>query len=178
MCTPLQKLAAKGPPQNLKFPRNCKILQKSHTLYVSREPTQKSIQKASTHKKGNGFEYDKKDIREFSFQVKWEYVKVLTVGKNRKHVVLENISLQILLNPLNAELNPICHLLALLGAHHILHVSRIRVTVIYRSKKRRRDGVFKLKRNNRHKIKIIGRKGHISSGCSNCHYHQAKPPNN
>jgi len=31
------------------------------------------------------------------------------------------------INPLNAELNPICHLLALLGAHHILHVSRIRV---------------------------------------------------
>jgi len=30
-------------------------------------------------------------------------------------------------NPLNAELNPICHLLALLGARHILHVSRIRV---------------------------------------------------
>ena len=32
-------------------------------------------------------------------------------------------------NPLNAELNPICHLLALLGAHHILHVSRIRVNM-------------------------------------------------
>jgi len=31
------------------------------------------------------------------------------------------------LNPLNAELNPICHLVALLGAHHILHISRIRV---------------------------------------------------
>jgi hypothetical protein len=30
-------------------------------------------------------------------------------------------------NPLNADLNPICHLLALLGSHHILHVSRIRV---------------------------------------------------
>jgi len=30
-------------------------------------------------------------------------------------------------NPLNAELNPICHLLALLGAHLILHVRRIRV---------------------------------------------------
>jgi len=29
--------------------------------------------------------------------------------------------------PLNAELNPICYLLALLGAHHFLHVSRIRV---------------------------------------------------
>jgi len=32
-------------------------------------------------------------------------------------------------NPLNAELNPICHLLALLGAHPILHISRIRVNV-------------------------------------------------
>jgi hypothetical protein len=32
-----------------------------------------------------------------------------------------------LINPLNAELNPICCLLALLGAHHFLHVSRIRV---------------------------------------------------
>ena len=30
-------------------------------------------------------------------------------------------------NPLNPQLNPICHLLALLEAHHILHVSRIRV---------------------------------------------------
>jgi len=36
-------------------------------------------------------------------------------------------NVQYLFNPLNAELNPICHLLALLGAHHILHVSRIRV---------------------------------------------------
>jgi len=32
-------------------------------------------------------------------------------------------------NPLNTELNPICHLLALLGAHHILHISRIRVKI-------------------------------------------------
>jgi len=32
-----------------------------------------------------------------------------------------------LFNHLNSELNPICHLLALLEAHHILHVSRIRV---------------------------------------------------
>jgi hypothetical protein len=31
------------------------------------------------------------------------------------------------LNPLNAKLNLICHLLALLGAHLILHISRIRV---------------------------------------------------
>jgi hypothetical protein len=35
-----------------------------------------------------------------------------------------------LFNPLNAELNPICHLLALFGAHHILHVSRVRVKIL------------------------------------------------
>jgi len=34
-----------------------------------------------------------------------------------------------LINPLNAELNPICHLLALLGAHHIFHVSGLRVNL-------------------------------------------------
>jgi len=31
------------------------------------------------------------------------------------------------INPLNVELYPICHLLALLGAHHIFHISRIRI---------------------------------------------------
>jgi hypothetical protein len=31
------------------------------------------------------------------------------------------------INPLNAELNPICHLLTLLGAHPIFHISKIRV---------------------------------------------------
>ena len=34
-------------------------------------------------------------------------------------------------NPLNAELNPNCHFLALLGAHHIFHVSRISVNFPY-----------------------------------------------
>ena len=34
---------------------------------------------------------------------------------------------QIFFNPLNTELNPICHLLALLGDHHILHISGLRV---------------------------------------------------
>jgi hypothetical protein len=33
----------------------------------------------------------------------------------------------VFLNPLNAELNPIFHLLTLLGAHPILYVSRINV---------------------------------------------------
>ena len=30
-------------------------------------------------------------------------------------------------NPLDTELNSVCHLLALWGTHHILHVSRLRV---------------------------------------------------
>ena len=33
-------------------------------------------------------------------------------------------------NPLSPELNPICYLLALLRAHHFLHVSRIRVKLL------------------------------------------------
>jgi len=44
---------------------------------------------------------------------------------SRKKIFLSFILLTI--NPLSPELNPICYLLALLGAHHFLHVSRIRV---------------------------------------------------
>jgi hypothetical protein len=39
-------------------------------------------------------------------------------------------SKQFSFNPLNAELNPICLLLAL-GAHHILHTGRIKVNEKY-----------------------------------------------
>ena len=35
------------------------------------------------------------------------------------------------INPLNAELNPIRHLLALVGGRHIVHVSRIRVNNVF-----------------------------------------------
>ena len=37
------------------------------------------------------------------------------------------------INPLNAELNPIRHLLALVGARHIVHISRIRVNTTTRA---------------------------------------------
>jgi hypothetical protein len=44
-------------------------------------------------------------------------------------ILLQNLGLYFeFFIPFNAELNPICQLLALL-AHHILHVSRIRVNV-------------------------------------------------
>ena len=42
--------------------------------------------------------------------------------------VLDIISL--VFNPLNPELNSISYLLALLGAHHFLHVSSIRVKLL------------------------------------------------
>ena len=37
------------------------------------------------------------------------------------------------INPLKSELNPISYLLTLLGAHHFLHVSRIRVNAVRES---------------------------------------------
>jgi len=46
--------------------------------------------------------------------------RIIEVTEGREHLLDD-------LNPLNAELNPVCHMLALLGAHHILHVSRIMV---------------------------------------------------
>jgi len=48
-------------------------------------------------------------------------------NKNFKYVLL---LLLLSFNPLKPELNPICYLLALLGAHHFLHVSRIRVKLL------------------------------------------------
>jgi len=45
-----------------------------------------------------------------------------------QHIVTSSVR-KLALNPLNAELNPICHLLALLGTHHILHVSMVRVNL-------------------------------------------------
>jgi len=51
-----------------------------------------------------------------------KYVSHFPTVKTKYHLVFH-----LYINPLNAKLNPICHLLALLGAHHILHVSRVRV---------------------------------------------------
>ena len=66
------------------------------------------------------------------YQTSWchiskEDIFVVTATRTLKSLSL-NFSLKKMgFNPLNAELNPSCYLLALLGAHHFLHVSRIRV---------------------------------------------------
>jgi len=73
------------------------------------------------------------DLLPRQFQVPfWEHIIGYSYCRRRTvyHLRLRSCILWIFssgyVNPLNAELNPICHLLALLGAHHILHVSRIR----------------------------------------------------
>jgi hypothetical protein len=40
---------------------------------------------------------------------------------------MHGATIQIPFSPLNTKLTPICHLLALSGTHHILHISGIRV---------------------------------------------------
>jgi len=69
-------------------------------------------------------------------------LKQMDSSKLQEHIVARNMQrkeINILrrtahqvgfINPLNPELNPICYLLALLGAHHFLHVSRIRVKLL------------------------------------------------
>jgi len=63
-------------------------------------------------------------------EVGWAPGPVWRGGKSRPYrdsIPDRCVYIYIHINPLNAELNPICHLLTLLGAHHILHVSGIRV---------------------------------------------------
>jgi hypothetical protein len=47
------------------------------------------------------------------------------ITRNRKKMIYNSM-----VNALNSELNSICHLLALLRAHHFLHISRIRVKIV------------------------------------------------
>jgi hypothetical protein len=63
------------------------------------------------------------------FFLEWEIFRANVVEKIKTHFISSKF-----LNPSNAELNPICHLLALLGAHPILYVSRIRVNTCWMPK--------------------------------------------
>ena len=60
----------------------------------------------------------------------WLFDNFLTAHGRHIRVTAQTQVTKYIFNTLNAELNPICHLLALLGAHHILHVSRIRVNYL------------------------------------------------
>jgi len=49
---------------------------------------------------------------------------------------------QLCFNPSNDDLNPICYLLALLGAQHILHVSGLRVEILIQTRSHEGDNDF------------------------------------
>ena len=55
------------------------------------------------------------------------------INLNSRYIVVLFTVITLPVNPLNAELNHICHLVELLGAHPILHVSRIRVNQSHKS---------------------------------------------
>ena len=54
----------------------------------------------------------------------------VSVGERPQTYALDGAATGTGINPLKPELNLICYLLALLGAHHFLHVSRIRVKLL------------------------------------------------
>jgi hypothetical protein len=58
------------------------------------------------------------------------YCNILWLIAFLKEVFIRNTIITLCFNPLNAELNPICHLLALLGGATIVVVSRLRVNYI------------------------------------------------
>ena len=51
----------------------------------------------------------------------------ITIPAEQRHLYAYEIRV---INPQKPELNPICYLLALLGAHHFLHVSTIRIKLL------------------------------------------------
>jgi hypothetical protein len=61
----------------------------------------------------------------------WKMAKLLLAACTHFLVCAFTLNGLLTFNPVKADLNPIHHLLALLGAHHILHISRIRVNSKY-----------------------------------------------
>ena len=71
-------------------------------------------------------------IKVLNLRLSYEQPFVLNLVKKYKlgisHLKFSlDAAIDITFNPLYPELNPICYLLALLGANHFLHVSRIKV---------------------------------------------------
>jgi hypothetical protein len=66
----------------------------------------------------------KKNLSQSTYYQKHPHI---TKIHTHTHITKQYKTTTVKINPLNAELIPICHLLVLLGAHLILHVSRIKV---------------------------------------------------
>ena len=61
-----------------------------------------------------------------AFYGTWRFITVFTTAHHLS-LPIHPSSFKLIFSPLNAELNSTCNLLVLLGAHHIHHVSTIRV---------------------------------------------------
>jgi len=60
----------------------------------------------------------------------WLFLLIQTAVHGSMNIKFKKTQCFVVINPLKPELNSICYLLALLGAHHFLHVSRIRVKLL------------------------------------------------
>ena len=84
----------------------------------------------NTHKlwrQGNaeGLEVSHGGVCSIGWKEPWKHYHVADIKSSyKKNYVFQKI---LSFNPIKAVLNFMCYLLALLGVHHILHVSRIRV---------------------------------------------------
>ena len=127
----LRKLDQKfcNPLHNIRWKKNVDCIEQWRTLHLSQVSTQEVINKFT-------FLRDPASLRQEQHKLLHSdhihFAKALHQVSSVRHYSASYTSCECksaiqLINPLNAELNPICHLLALLEAHHILHVSRIRV---------------------------------------------------
>ena len=64
---------------------------------------------------------------------RWSAFGVIVMAYHETAMMIMMMMIVIIysINPLHAELKPICYLLSLFGTHHILHISRIRVNCVY-----------------------------------------------
>jgi hypothetical protein len=78
------------------------------------------VKKLTTNNKSSNCNYKKNSTIPVHFCHKYSLPNITLTPLSTKEV--SNV-----FNPLNAKLNSICHVLALLGAHPILHISRVRI---------------------------------------------------
>jgi len=78
--------------------------------------------------------FSEKSVKKITVLLQFNHLRIYILEIYRRMFIrigsFSERKLAVNINPLNPELNPICYLLALLGAHHFLHVSRIRVKIL------------------------------------------------
>jgi len=70
-------------------------------------------------------------ISDIQLKIDNKYIATVNEIKFLGLIINNKLSWKGHINPLNAKLNPILHLLALAGAHHFVHVSGIRVNHVF-----------------------------------------------